>query len=328
MSSYYRQFDTFPPMTGKAPGYPFQQLPAIAERARYLLKGRTDQQIESAVEGIDWVIDEYFRAAKDAEISRLRAILSEPRKWKREPKNTDTDYEYAQQFFELDCDSGEDCWIFLDDMEDDLVIPTRHNTSEVDALKECLNDWANIGGDEFLDEKEHELFAILALWMLADCLHYLADDSSLSEDIDRMLESLSSCLADHGIKGSMVSTRFSMAGDAALKAMEAVCYAKHLKSIARLEDLRSEKEKKQKKEERQKRSLLAEKLNIARHQKRNEVKSLVISEWKMDKSKFPSAEKAGGNYSSWLKDRGFEYEPRTVTGWIRDYAKEIGVKFR
>jgi len=69
--------------------------------------------------------------------------------------------------------------------------------------------------------------------------------------------------------------------------------------------------------------------NSKRHKNNHYYKVLVTTEWGKNISQFPSAEKAGNFYVDWLRDQyNKEYEPRTVAGWIRDYAKASNIKFR
>jgi hypothetical protein len=69
-------------------------------------------------------------------------------------------------------------------------------------------------------------------------------------------------------------------------------------------------------------------MNSRRHAKRNEAMQLVTDDWSQRKNEFPSAEKAGNYYADWLKSKGLEYEPRTVTTWIRKYAKDNAIRLR
>jgi len=69
-------------------------------------------------------------------------------------------------------------------------------------------------------------------------------------------------------------------------------------------------------------------MNSARHAKRNKAVELVTSDWNKRKTEFRSAEKAGIFYSDWLRKQGYEYEPRTITVWIRKFAKENGIALR
>ncbi|QSP93801.1 hypothetical protein LPB19_11400 [Marinobacter salinisoli] len=68
--------------------------------------------------------------------------------------------------------------------------------------------------------------------------------------------------------------------------------------------------------------------NKVRHARRNEARSLVTEDWNDKKTTFASTEKAGIHYADWLREKGFEYEPRTVTNWIRQYAKDNGIRLR
>ena len=66
----------------------------------------------------------------------------------------------------------------------------------------------------------------------------------------------------------------------------------------------------------------------SRHADTRSVKELVLKRWEKNPSEYPSASKAGIEYAKWLKEQGHEYEPSTITGWIRTHAKAIGVKLR
>ncbi len=86
----------------------------------------------------------------------------------------------------------------------------------------------------------------------------------------------------------------------------------------------------QQEHERERRSMQNEKLNIARHQKTNEAKVRVLREWEKNPSSWSSAEKAGNHFADQLVKDGIlgNIEPRTVIGWIRTHARQIGVKLR
>ena len=66
--------------------------------------------------------------------------------------------------------------------------------------------------------------------------------------------------------------------------------------------------------------------NKVRHARRNQARSLVTEDWDQKKTTFPSTEKAGIHYADWLREKGFDYEPRTVTNWIRQFAKDNGIR--
>ena len=316
---FFRQFETFNPLNGNVPTYPFSILPSIAFRARTLLKSRAKEQIIDAAHGIDWAIDEYFSEIKQEEISRLKHEL-------------DPSGEEFEKYFEWDGGTvANGKWIFKDSNQDELDIVTAENTTEVDALKNCIGWWDDIGGEDFLQGKSYELFAVLALWLLADALHWLQNSQAktlksisdfspkLAQDIERIVSGFPpDLIADK-------STNLSLAGESALNAMDAVCYAEHLFAV---EKLKVTQEVERQVQEKKRRSMLSEKLNIARHQKRNQAVGLVTSEWAKNPSQFNSAEKAGLHYAEWLKVYDFQFEPRTITGWLRTYAKKVGIRLR
>ncbi|WP_077529391.1 hypothetical protein [Vreelandella utahensis] len=72
----------------------------------------------------------------------------------------------------------------------------------------------------------------------------------------------------------------------------------------------------------------AQAMNQSRHARRNEAVRLVTEDWNQRKSEFRSAEKAGQYYADWLAAKGYEYEPRTVTDWIRKFAKDNNIRLK
>ena len=243
---------------------------------------------------------------------------------------------------ESEFNTEEGHWVFNDRMEDELDIQTAGNTSEVDALKNCIDWWDDIGGADFPNGKPEELFAALSLWLLADAIGWLGHRSSETEknflsSLGHLLkfpEGMEDELIEAGISIRTTDTEInlSLAGECALKAMDAACYAEQLHAVAKLETIYKLKLEKNNddhlKNEAKRRSMVAEKLNIARHRKTSEAKAKAIAEWEKDRSKFISAEKYGLHLADWLGTQGFPYEPRTITGWIRAHAKQIGVALR
>lgn len=327
MINYFGQFKEFNPLSGEVPESPFSLMPLIALRARALLKARTLEQIESISMEIDYAIYCYFVDIKNNEINRLNEILREPRRWKNE---LDDGYEYALKFFEWDEGSVENGrWLFKEDMEDELNIQNKFNTGEVYVLKQLSESWGDFGRD-ISDFESYELFAILSLWNIADSLNWLQYKreeviKSLDDDAANILKELDDKLSD---KENRKETNLSLAGEASLNAMESVCYAEHLKSVGEIKNAYLVREKRKQEDEAYQKSIRAKQLNIARHQKRNDAMQKVIEEWEKSISNWPSAEKAGLYFADWLLKQGYEYEPRTVTGWLRGHAKQIRVKFR
>lgn len=310
---FFKQFETFDPLGDDVPAHPFAYLPEIAGRARSILLGRSKEQVVAMAERINLEIEGYFCDEREREIYRLRTDL--------EPHSDE-----FNRFFDWDGGSlANGMWLFKDHMEEELEIPTANNTSEVDALKAIIEKrdlcmFLPEGApepepEEYPEGKTVELFGVLALWLLADAVEWFKRGGEYS---------------------------LSIAGEFAVKAMDAVCYAEHLREIQWFASFRKAKSdveltealRKQHSEYHrvtlQDKSERAKELNKLRHATTNHAKEVVTAEWAKSPSQFPSAEKAGAYFSEWLESQAIvkSIEPRTVTGWIRAYAKKNGIRLR
>lgn len=325
--SFWRQFEILDPISGKAPRYPFD-LESIAGRARHLLKARTKRELVDLANHIDSSIEHYFQVIQDDEIHRLEQAGD-------------------QYFCEFEADEfGGGTFHFIREKWDELEIVTAKDMGEVAALQECITFWGNdLGLEELSNVDPYEFFAVLSLWLIADAMGWLTykrhealkiiESEDDRESIDRVMGQFA--MTDD-------KTSFSLAGKSALQAMEAVCYAEHLHTLQRVEEwhalnvdritteqrakLEAQFEEQKQNETLEHRKTLARTLNEARHKKNREAKNKAVQKWDQDRSAFQSAEKAGLYISTWLKTLDYEYEPRTVTDWIRKYAKTVGVRFR
>ena len=114
---FWRQFDNFKPMTGQVPHSLFDQLNGISWRARNILRGRTDEQVEQIAHVAGEMIDDYFKTAKEDEIKRL--------------------LEEKQHKYLV----GDEDGMHMDinpDLAHELDFPTEENTDDIDALSECV----------------------------------------------------------------------------------------------------------------------------------------------------------------------------------------------
>lgn len=68
-----------------------------------------------------------------------------------------------------------------------------------------------------------------------------------------------------------------------------------------------------------------DKLQDARHKHRHATLAAVISDWLEDTSRWPSAPKAAAHYCATIAP---EYTTKTVADWIRECAKEKGIRLR
>lgn len=219
---YSQQFKKFDPISGDVPCHPFS-LDAIAQRARAFLHDRTNEQIILIAKKIDSELDAYFADLRGSAIFQLQENLQ--------------DSDEYNPFFEWDGGSSANGrWFFKESMEDELDIPTAENTSEVTALKSISQGRdmeVFVHGEytrpaRYVEGEDYEFFAVLALWMLADTLEWLSEDA-IDEEADRLVSDLHEATLLNGYKSPTPSINLSLAGDCALKAMDAVCFAEHLR---------------------------------------------------------------------------------------------------
>lgn len=315
----YLAFANFKPTNGSVSFRHFDQLSSIAWRARNLLEKRTDEQVESMVSVIDDMIEDYFRTAKDEEIERLKS---------------EGKYEYLE---------GDEDGNYLDiksDAESELDYPTAENTREIDALEMIVGTWSNIFGDEAPEPLDHEYFAALALAKIGEIIN------SLEYTYDYKTRKFEK----RDPKNSVESYIYRRAAEKAIEAMEAVVIAENKRETDRLESryrklldeakahasaaLRQhideqvqaaiEDFKERQKEEARNNGRLAHK-DLESH------KALVLEDWEKDPSAHRSADRAAVFYVDWLKEvHGVQkdYQPRTVSKWIREHARVKGIRLR
>lgn len=68
--------------------------------------------------------------------------------------------------------------------------------------------------------------------------------------------------------------------------------------------------------------------NQVRHAKTNKAKRLVIDNFSKGPTEFGGGAQAGRFYAEWLEGMGYKFEVETITKWIREFAKENGIKLR
>jgi len=315
--SFFRQFKNFDPVTGEVPDYPFSLMPVIAARSRRLLKGRTRDQIVSAAGTADWMIGEYFRDTKEEYIGEALRRQLHP-VWNMLPKDQRTEASLRQL---LDSPSHGD--------DGPPNLPTRENTSELEALKESI-DWYLLDNDEdFPSARAFEFFAVFALWQLADAftsLEYSLRKGTGFPDLDRIIESL----PPEATKDDLL-TNYSRSGKYALAAMDAVCWAEHLHAddarISELLRLRLElrvlSERSEQRAEaiaHERISLKASKAAIARHRENREMKADVFA-WCAERlHEYSSMEKAAEAIAG--QGRLVPVSVRTARDWIAEWRRQ------
>lgn len=195
--SFFQQFYCFDPKRGEPPYNPFSPLPDIVERAREILHSRSFDEIVAVAENIDGMISEFFRQAEEG---FKRTML----------ENYPQPYVYSE--------NHQDPEAAIDDLisqglpvygPSDYYYESEDNMSEVDALKACIDEY-DIASEDFENAEQCEYFAVLALWLVGDCIGWMK--SPENSKIPELLGILSA------------------AGQYAILAMDAVCYAERLKN--------------------------------------------------------------------------------------------------
>lgn len=193
---------------------------------------------------------------------------------------------------------------------------------ELHALQHCVNDWDNFGGEQIADVPRFEVFSVLALWQAADSLNWAlaADEITVNARLNG-----EKSLDFDASRSALV--RIALAGESAMQALDAIRYAE-FDGYSSIYSAQKNELVRQIESARLKKSMAAEKMNVARQQKRNAAQAIVLARWEKNASEFRSAEKAGAEFSLWLAKQGFDFEPRTITTWIRAHAKKLGIKLR
>ncbi|MCG8004239.1 MAG: hypothetical protein JAY88_12370 [Candidatus Thiodiazotropha lotti] len=156
---YCLQLKQFDPKEGHVPSHPFPLLPEIASRARAQLSVRTIQEIQSAAELIDWILEDDLERETDKFI-----------------QDQIDNQGWAKDHLQEAIDSGEDMRFFVNyylygitESEPEHICPSNNNQNEVTTLKKCIDSFC-LDFLHYQDGKDYECFSVLALWMLADCL--------------------------------------------------------------------------------------------------------------------------------------------------------------
>ena len=316
---YYKQFNFFHPLKGVFQNWAFPQGSSIIYRARSILSGRTAEQIRDIAYDADSIISTFFDHEKESTINLIKA---------------DGRYDL------LEGDKGRVTGL-KGDSADEYGLLTSENTSDLDALKEAMGSLFDPAALEIQNLQECEYFAVLALWLIGDCVEEMETQFDLNQmkrvkRASRTLDSIDTArLARHLIE-----------------AMDAVCYAEKLREVDRVESkyesmiqkiqigsavkiphsdldkIREEMRREIQEQAQQERREQSVANNQIRHQENREMKQLVLEQFAMNPREFDSAEKAADHFVDILEQRKKPRSHRTVADWIREYARNNGIRFR
>lgn len=313
------QFGSLDPKEGRVPGHPFSLLPSIASRARRILHSRSREEITAAARMIDDVLDQYFENARDAFIEQQLGSNGWVCKYIDEHA-PDRQSGLRELILTGLPDTANDAEYF--------DFPNRENTTKIEALRRCRELGYTFNSEEFKDAQLQEVFAVLALWHLGDCLKWLKwnpwqDDGS--GDPGQASPGLWMALPDTELK----SLGLSLAGREALEAMEAVCYAECVGGLVLrnclIENLATKLHQHDQRVDEQAERKLAERLSqngrkaaAKRHEENVALRECAIQYYEAHEASFRSIESAAAAIAGKI----VPVTHRTVVDWLRAHKKQ------
>lgn len=326
---FFEISDEFYILTETTPNYPFPQLPDIVSRAKYLLKNRSRKEIVSAANTIDWFVEEYFNQCKN---DCIQDILT----------NAKSSNNWVLRYLPCEGITEEGIRNVLDNFSPSPCI-SSDNTSELTALRECIGWYTLDDEEDFPNGRTFEYFAVLALRQVGESIMALPskqidDFSKLSTTRQNMIKYMESI--DRFIEPISPGMTLSRAGTHALDAMDAICYAEHLRVIEKqneeLEKLRIELHQASQNTDaivedklKKKISLAASHASIKRHAKSAQLRNMAIKLYLTQT--WPSVRQASKNIFPQLIEPGdkigFVFSPdrgeQTVYEWLLAASKQI-----
>ncbi|SFU11510.1 hypothetical protein [Pseudomonas marincola] len=278
--------------------YPIRRLSELQSRAKHLLHGRTDKEIENARSTIYWLLEDYFNDEKEYWIRSQLECGGHILGYLHEEERTES------ALRELITNNTNP------DIEGVLDFPQEENTKEVDALEHILMN-TDIDDADFPNANAYEYLAVLALDL-----------------INRAVEAVSDRDFPDALKDDMPMVLLAGIGNDAVDITEVVCIAeshkarqyaeiKHLAELAaglvRHEiQLGTEADVLAKK----KVSMGARKAAGARHSEANTQKLNAQTEWDSVKGTYSSIA-AFARY----RHKAYAVTERTLYGWIIAHRK-------
>jgi hypothetical protein len=131
--------------------------------------------------------------------------------------------------------------------EDDVDVSFSFFEDHVWAFKRCYQSYKLDEYPSFPNGKDYEYFAVLALWLLADCQRRIEQPNirTMSDNMRRMIEDMKKLnpgsTYPHKIEKGYtdeltgLEDKLRSASGSAIKSMEALCYAEHLYQISQIE---------------------------------------------------------------------------------------------
>jgi hypothetical protein len=269
-----------------------------------LLQGRTCEQIKSAAIAADWLIDESIAVARESYITHLAELGG----WELAylPANvpaTESNIRDLLDNWPSDADGGRP------------GVPDTENTRDLDALREIIGSYDVDADPSFPDGHEYEYYAVLALWKIADVIDWSRGPSG-----ERVLDVPISAVEvelPRIARHIAPETRYVLAGNAALEAMDAIGVAELVRvteqHVGPAGDKMAEEVARLAKHQR---SLAASRAAIQRHADNRAMRAEAIAYYQSNASQFETLADAARAIEKLVAA-----EHRTIVGWIRPFRQ-------
>lgn len=285
-----KEFDAF---SDEVPYLFLDRLKEFQDRAKYLLRGRTTDQMKEAGHTITWMTEEYFRWGKSSWVQQQIENGGHILGYLDYEDRTEAGLRYFVDNYAHRLSALE------------LFYPNEENTRPLDALEAVLEQF-DLDEESLPDAKPFEYLAVLALQEIGYAVRTYKEHYDLPEILHE----------------DMPMIQLSGISNAMADIVEIICRAEALRDIGRREaelirkfdhslPARADELAKTKV------SLTAKKAASIRHRSMNEKKEAALSDWEANKASYHSrADYVRIN----AKRLGIEKE-RTLYTWIAEFEK-------
>jgi hypothetical protein len=292
--------------------WPHEEVGEISWRARRILNSREVNEIANLAQDADWLIETYF----EGEARQARADIEEAGRWDL-----------------IEADEEGHFMGILPEAHEEFDIRDEDNTSKVEALEAALESIFDPENTEVKNPNDYEIVAAFALSKIEDYVVEL--------DYERDIPSYKYKKKE---KRDLDKANMRRLGQHLIMAMDAVGCAERLLKVSQVIE---KYEKKLKNIEHQPPDPLIQKIkqdlmeeakekrrqdsiakNDIRHERTRLLKKMVLEEYEKDPRRFNSSEEAGEHCREMLRSKGYSLTNRTVVGYVRARAKELGIRYR
>lgn len=205
MGFYPTNLDHFDPMKDEISWAPFSEAQGIVWRARYLLRGRTSDQVRWLASDLDGWIDTFFDSEKEYAVQKAKE-------------------EKRYELFETDDDGN--IYRLLPEAYDELDVKTSENTTPIEAAKEVFESMDILHDPDITDAKEYEYYAAMALAMVGGYLENLKSTFDIKQM--KRVPRLTRDYQPHEV---------SILARDLISAMEAITYAEAVRKISQMKEI-------------------------------------------------------------------------------------------